>query len=423
MAAKTNDQHRLVVLGSLGEFVSLVEHAKDRGIYTIVCDGYADGPAKKVADKAYNIDVRNPEAIAQMCREEGVDGIIGSFSDLLFEQITKVADLAGLRWYAKPDKLDFYREKDKAKALMTKLGIRVPKNTQIGSDFADSELDGFSFPLVVKPVNGYGSKGIYVVHSISEIRERFEMVSGRSSGQREMIQVEEYSQGREYNMMTWVVDGKVCPISIADREKNPQVGSALPTLNRLVYPAKAAVQIREEATAVLQKFADAVGQKEGALSMQFFYNEHGVEVCEIAGRLFGYEHELVTHCCGLDIEKLLLDYVYDPDAVRETMLNHSIAFEKCCAGLYFVGIQDKVIADQTSARELAQDSHVIESVLFYNEGETIDNYGPKPYLARYYLTAESQEEIDAVTQRFFDDMHIAATDGSDVNAKFILYKD
>ena len=88
MAAKTNDQHRLVVLGSLGEFVSLVEHAKDRGIYTIVCDGYADGPAKKVADKAYNIDVRNPEAIAQMCREEGVDGIIGSFSDLLFEQIT-----------------------------------------------------------------------------------------------------------------------------------------------------------------------------------------------------------------------------------------------------------------------------------------------------------------------------------------------
>ena len=423
MAAKTNDQHRLVVLGSLGEFVSLVEHAKDRGIYTIVCDGYADGPAKKVADKAYNIDVRNPEAIAQMCREEGVDGIIGSFSDLLFEQITKVADLAGLRWYAKPDKLDFYREKDKAKALMTKLGIRVPKNTQIGSDFADSELDGFSFPLVVKPVNGYGSKGIYVVHSISEIRERFEMVSGRSSGQREMIQVEEYSQGREYNMMTWVVDGKVCPISIADREKNPQVGSALPTLNRLVYPAKAAVQIREEATAVLQKFADAVGQKEGALSMQFFYNEHGVEVCEIAGRLFGYEHELVTHCCGLDIEKLLLDYVYDPDAVRETMLNHSIAFEKCCAGLYFVGIQDKVIADQTSARELAQDSHVIESVLFYNEGETIDNYGPKPYLARYYLTAESQEEIDAVTQHFFDDMHIAATDGSDVNAKFILYKD
>ena len=423
MAMTNNAQHRLVILGSLGEFVSLVEHAKARGIYTIVCDGYADGPAKKVADKSYNIDVRDPEAIAKMCKEEGVDGIIGSFSDLLFEQITKIADLAGLRWYAKPDKLDFYREKDKAKALMTELGIRVPKNTQLAPDFDDRALEGFQFPLVIKPVNGYGSKGIYVVHSIAEIRERFDEVSGRSSGVRENIQVEEYSQGREYNMMTWVVDGKVCPISIADREKNPQIGSALPTLNRLVYPAKATAQIKEEATQVLQKFADAVGQREGALSMQFFYNEHGVEVCEIAGRLFGYEHELVTHCCGLDIEKLLLDYVYDPDAVRETMHKHSVLFDKCCAGLYFVGIQDKIIADQTSARELARNDHVIESVLFYNEGETIDNYGPKPYLVRYYLTAESQQEIDAVTQDFFEDLHIKATDGSDVNMKFILYKD
>ena len=418
-----NTQHRLVILGSLGEFVSLVEHAKERGIYTIVCDGYADGPAKKYADKSYNIDVREPEKIAQMCKEEGVDGIIGSFSDLLFEQITKVADLAGLRWYAKPDKLDFYREKDKAKALLTELGVRVPKNAQLSHDFVDCELDGYTFPLVIKPVNGYGSKGIYVVHSIEEIREHFDLVALRSSGEREKIQVEEYSYGREYNMMTWMVDGKVYPISIADREKNPQKGSALPTLNRVAYPAKAVAEVREEATAVLQKFADAVGQREGALSMQFFYNEHGVEVCEIAGRLFGYEHELVTHCCGLDIEKLLLDYVYDQDSVRQTMTNHSPLFQKHCSGLYFVGVQDKVIADQSVARELVKDPHVIESVLFYNEGETIDNYGPKPYLARYYIAADSREEIDEVTKYFFEHMHIASTDGGKVDVPFILEQD
>ncbi len=422
--AKTSDaQHRLVILGSLGEFVSLVEHAKGRGIYTIVCDGYADGPAKKVADKAYNIDVRDPEAIAKMCKEEQVDGIIGSFSDLLFEQITKVADLAGLRWYAKPDKLDFYREKDKAKALMTQLGIRVPKNTQLSHDFVDADLDGFTFPLVIKPVNGYGSKGIYVVHSVEEIRERFDQVSGRSSGVREQIQVEEYSQGREYNMMTWMVDGKVYPISIADREKNSQVGASLPVLNRVAYPAKDAAKVQAEATEVLQKFANAVGQKEGALSMQFFYNKHGVEVCEIAGRLFGYEHELVTHCCGLDIEKLLIDYVYDTNAVRETMQKHNILFDRQCAGLYFVGVQDKVIADMSSARELAKHDQVLESVLFYNEGESIDNYGPKPYLVRYYLAAESRKELDDITQYFFDNLHITATDGSDVNMAFILCKD
>ena len=98
-------QHRLVVLGSLGEFVELVKMAKERGYYTIVCDGYDFGPAKKVADKAYTINIRDTDAVARMCIEEKADGIIGSFSDLLFEKITEIAAKANLRWYATPDML------------------------------------------------------------------------------------------------------------------------------------------------------------------------------------------------------------------------------------------------------------------------------------------------------------------------------
>jgi len=139
----------LLVLGSLGEFVELVKLAKRRGYYTIVCDGYVDGPAKQFADKAYNIDVRNPQAIAEMCRAENVNGIIGSFSDLLFEQITKVADLAGLKWYATPDMLPDYRDKFAAKTLFDKLGIRTPRHVRLEKDFADEELSGMRFPLVL----------------------------------------------------------------------------------------------------------------------------------------------------------------------------------------------------------------------------------------------------------------------------------
>ena len=64
--------HRLVILGSMDEFVDLVECAKKRGIYTIVCDGYEDGPAKAHADKAYLEDVRHTDAIAEICRKEPV---------------------------------------------------------------------------------------------------------------------------------------------------------------------------------------------------------------------------------------------------------------------------------------------------------------------------------------------------------------
>ena len=415
-----NRQHRLLISGSSAEFIPLVQYARARGIYTIVCDGYPDGPAKKIADKSYDVDVRNTEKTAEICRENGVDGIIGSFSDVLFEEITKIADLAGLRWYAKPDKLDFYREKDKAKALLAKLGIRVPKNTQLHSDFSDRELDGFSFPLVIKPVNGYGSKGIFVVHSISEIRDRFSQVATRSFGEREIIQVEEYSAGYEYNIMTWLVDGKVYPLGFADRERNPQSGSAIPQMNRIVYPSVNSATVLEKAVDVLQKFADAVGQTEGALSMQFFYHEDEVEVCEIAGRLFGQEHELITYNSGLDVIDLLLDYVYDPDAVKNTLVNHSLQNSRYCAGLYFVGIHGKTIENQNAVRELAKDPHTLKSILFYEDGETVGQYSNKPYLVRFCIGANTRRELADTTKMFYEKMYVPAVGGGRVDMPFVL---
>ena len=80
-------KHRLLILGTLGEFVQLVQKSREKGYYTIVCDGYPDGPARKFADEAYQIPVTDTERIAELCREKEIDGIITSFSDLLLECI------------------------------------------------------------------------------------------------------------------------------------------------------------------------------------------------------------------------------------------------------------------------------------------------------------------------------------------------
>ena len=73
-------KHRLLILGTLGEFVQLVKKSKERGHYTIVCDGYPDGPARQYADASYVIPVTDIDAVAELCQKEKVDGIITSFS-------------------------------------------------------------------------------------------------------------------------------------------------------------------------------------------------------------------------------------------------------------------------------------------------------------------------------------------------------
>ena len=67
-------RHKVLILGSLGEFTEQVQMAGKKGYETVVCDGYPDGPARKYADRSYVIPVTEIDRIATLCREEQVDG-------------------------------------------------------------------------------------------------------------------------------------------------------------------------------------------------------------------------------------------------------------------------------------------------------------------------------------------------------------
>ena len=150
-----------------------------------------------------------------MCREEQADGIIASFSDLLAECLVKIAAKAGLKCYCTPEKIRYLREKPLMKEMFRQLQIPTPTSIRLNADFADSELEAVGLPCVIKPANGYGSRGIYVVNSADEIRAHFANTASFSSF--DYILAETYNQGHEFNMMTWMVDGELQLLSIADR--------------------------------------------------------------------------------------------------------------------------------------------------------------------------------------------------------------
>ncbi len=403
---------RLLILGSLDEFVRLVQFAKKRGIYTIVCDGYHDSPAKQEANRAYDIDATHIDEIVSLCKTEQVDGIITSFSDLLFECMVKVADKAHLKCYLTPDKLCFYRDKNAMKRMFCTLGIPTPKYICLEKDFTDEMLAGFRFPIVTKPVDRYGSRGVMVLDSVEKIRARFDEICASSAIKQ--VLVEEYHDGYEFNMMTWVMDGKVHVISIADREKTPIGSESIPISTRNVYPSRLYEKVEKKATAILQKIVDFTGQQEGALSMQFFWSpQRGLSVCEVAGRFLGYEHELIELSSGFCMEDLLLNYVYDPASLKESLLCHDARMKRCSAVLYFHG-REMTIANQDIARKIACRKDVVFDQIFYKEGETVTRQGPNPYVVRYYITGDDRAAVDRSTEEIFKQISITAKDGSEI---------
>ena len=108
-------------------------------------------------------------------------------------------------------------------------------------------------------------------------------------------------------------------------------------------------------------------------------------MCEIAGRFFGYEHELTDIVFGLNMEDLLLNALYDREALRRQLEHHHPETPiRHGAVLYFHGKQKK-IADLSAAQKLAQHPAVIKPWIFYREGESVIAHSPNPYVALYYI--------------------------------------
>lgn len=419
--------HKVLILGSLGEFVTLVKKAKEKGYDTVVCDGYENGPARKYADASYVIPVTDIQAVADLCIREKVDGIITSFSDLLLECMVKIADKAGLPCYLKPDQLPWYRDKSVCRETLKDLGLPGPGFAKLPVKLIKEEklkeiektISGLHYPLISKPMDRYGSRGIFIIHNRAELCEKIKATAEFT--ELSEILVEEYNDGFEFNMMTWVQDGRVHIISIADREKTEFIPGMLPESTRNVYPSCLMEEVEEEALDILQRYAGRTGQKEGALSMQFFWKkDRGVQVCEIAARFFGYEHELTDMVYGFNIEELLLNSLYNKDRNREILKNHDIYKTKSHgAVLYFHG-RLLTVKDQSAARSLGEEDFVAKPWIFYEDGERVVEYGPNPYMALYYIQADTREELDYVTEEFYRKMSIKDPEGKEILYKNIL---
>lgn len=409
----TKASHRLMVLGSLDEFVQLVCMARSRGIYVIVCDGYADGPAKTWADSAYTIDVRDTHAIAQLCVRERVDAVISSFSDVLAENLAAVAQLAGLPASLTPKRLRYLRDKSLMRGMFDELGIAHPASVEVrrGSEAAD--LARLSFPIVTKPADAYGSHGVYLLDTPAEVLARFDEVASYSDA--DFILAEEYDDGYEFNMMCWVVDGEPVVLEIADREKTAEVAYVTPHVSRIVYPSRLTSEVLGEARSVVARVARYVGLEDGPLCMQFFWSaDRCLRVCECAGRIFGYEHELLQLASErLSVEELLLDNAYDHPALVRRLASHSPYLPRVAAGLYFHGYEGTIAAIEGVPDET--EPGVEEVLVYYQVGDEIRHgVGVKPYVVRIYLSGETYEQVDELSERLFRKIHVLDSAGRDL---------
>ena len=154
---------KLLMLGGSMQQIPAIKQAKEMGHYVITCDYCPDNAGHKYANEYYNVSTTDKDAVLRLAQELSIDGIVAYASDPAAPTAAYVAEKMGLP--GSPYKsVCILTEKDLFRQFLKENGFNTPKAKGF-TNYSDvlKEIDTFNFPVMVKPVDSSGGKGVVKV--------------------------------------------------------------------------------------------------------------------------------------------------------------------------------------------------------------------------------------------------------------------
>ena len=294
---------KALVLAGAPSQVVLLNLLKERGIYTILADNNPNAVARPYADKFVKVDLMDVEAVKQVAICEKVDFLITVCADQVLITVAKVSQMLGLPCYIDPETAQLVSDKSHMKRVFHANGIPTSKN--VFMDKLDFEkIKDMSYPFVVKPADGYSSKGVRKATNPEELETFFnEAVQISRNG---VVIVEEFVTGAEITVDFQIVDGKAHLISASNTEKVDYKDRFLAFRTR--FPAAISEETLERIRLIGQKIATAFGLKDCPMLVQLLTDDQKESVLEFCARTGGgSKYQLIKRASGFDPIEAVVD--------------------------------------------------------------------------------------------------------------------
>ena len=161
---------KLLLLGGSFAQLAAIKKAKSIGYYTVLCDYLPDNPGQSIADSFHQVSTTDKDAVLQVAQQEGIDGIIAYGSDPAAPTAAYVANamnLPGMDY----NLVRHFCEKPLFREFLFDHGFNVPKWVEVDAPYQidETSIASLHYPMIVKPTDSSGSKGITVVEDRTEL--------------------------------------------------------------------------------------------------------------------------------------------------------------------------------------------------------------------------------------------------------------
>ena len=264
-----------------------IKEAVRQGHYVITCDYLPDNPGHRFAHEYYNISTTDKETVLALAKELKVDGIVAYASDPAAPTAAYVSEKLCLP--TSPYKsVEILSKKHLFRQYLADHGFNVPKAKSYKTfEEAEADIDNFHLPVMVKPVDSSGSKGINKLTDKSQLKAFFD--DALSYSRDKIVLIEEFivKQGPQISGDAFSVDGKLVFHCLGNEFYSNKVDKDFAPLGEC-WPTVMPQKIIDTLTADLQRLITSLGMKSNAYNVEAIYGQDGrVYILELGARSGG----------------------------------------------------------------------------------------------------------------------------------------
>lgn len=152
---------KLMLLGGLRYLLPVIEAAHRHGIHVITVDYLPDNIAHKYSDEYHNVSIIDKDAVLALAQQLQIDGIMSFAVDPGVVAAAYTAEKMGLPFQCSYEAACILQDKSRFRKFLADNRFNVPNARGYSeTDDALKDIDYFNWPVIVKPVDSAGSKGV-----------------------------------------------------------------------------------------------------------------------------------------------------------------------------------------------------------------------------------------------------------------------
>lgn len=408
---------RLLILGATTVEIEIINEAKKLGVYTIVTDNHTDwslSPAKYVADEAYDLSWSDMDALEKLCRERNVDGCLAGYSERRVECLTELCKRMGFYCYTEGADLGTIFSKDKFREACINAGIPATAAYDINDE-------NISFPVIVKPVDNAGSRGVSVCKDREELNKAYENACKSSISGRAII--EEFLDGddpRYEPVFFYTIHNGTATLSNSLDRIMVDFGFGDGIIKQAVgnvYPSRYLESFIEKQDAQYRELFRSLGMKNGYALMQGKMKNGNFVTVDLGYRLEG---SLTFHYSdfinGINVIQMMIRH-----ALTGTMGDDSIINEKDVPRFDKTGVTLTLLATKGTIASISgldeiKDEKCVIYVCPKMKVGTVCKL-PADYsqvFARIYMCSDNKQELMDTIEKIYSTVKVLDEEGNNM---------